>query len=401
MISFQQDYHRILKKLLSPRLRLKSNLHLVIRAVEMGCDVITIEQLLTLSPQTQVLSDRQVRKNHRDCLAFASTIVGNYINGENYRLKVVPVIEDSVSLNKIFFCIFASDAIDQEEKARFNLVLQKHNLAAYYYTTRRILVIHDADDINVEYLCAHQQKVQNYGNGWIIHIITDNFSPELKLKLWQEYRSIIKPGWSDGYYLRLVLRLESRYCSELIEQAKIAETNSIIPNDRVNIVREYFEVVNPDWRSHLQQMEQLGINADYWLTVCVRENEKELVERAISIYQQKTLRHNFVRNPIAYWRYILDNLDTVEEYNGFRNDCPAGNWRGIVVRKAWGRKSNIQIFLALDIGNYFFNEYANNNYTPRMGEVNLARVEIGQSLKIETEVNVLGHSRIVRVRLNK
>ena len=401
MISFQQDYHRILKKLLSPRLRLKSNLHLVIRAVETGCDVTTIEQLLALSPQTQVLSDRQVRKNYRDCLAFASTIVGNYINGENYRLKVVPVIEDSVSLNKIFFCIFASDAIDREEKARFNLVLQKHNLAAYYYTTRRILVIHDADDINVEYLCAHQQKVQNYGNGWIIHIITDNFSPELKLKLRQEYRSIIKPGWSDGYYLRLVLRLESRYCSELIEQAKIAETNSIIPNDRVNIVREYFEVVNPDWRSHLQQMEQLGINADYWLAVCVRENERGLVERAISIYQQKTLRHNFVRNPIAYWRYILDSLDTVEEYNGFRNDCPAGNWRGIVVRKAWGRKSNIQIFLALDIGNYFFNEYANNNYTPRMGEVNLARVEIGQSLKIETEVNVLGHSRIVRVRLNK
>ena len=399
MTSFQPDYHRILKKLLSPRLRLKSNLHLVIRAVEMDYDVTTIEQLLALSPQTQVLSDWQVRQNHRDCLAFARTIVGNYNNGENYRLRVFPAVEDSVSLNKIFFCIFASDAIDQEEKARFNLVLQKHNLAAYYYTTRRILVIHDADDINVEYLCAHQQKVQNYGNGWIIHIITDNLLPELKLKLWQEYRFIIKPEWSDGYYLRLVLRSESRYCSELVEQAKIAETNSIIPNDRVDIVREYFEVVNPDWRSHLQQMEQLGIKADYWLTVCVRENEGELVERAISIYQQKTLRHNFVRNPIAYWRYILNSLDTVEEYNGFRNDCPAGNWRGIVVRKAWGRKSNIQTFLALDIGNYFFNEYANNNYTPRMGEVNLARVEIGQSLKIETEVNVLGYSRIVRARL--
>lgn len=399
MTSFQPDYHRILKKLLSPRLRLKSNLHLVIRAVEMNYDVTTIEQLLALSPQTQVLSDWQVRQNHRDCLAFARTIVGNYNNGENYRLRVFPAVEDSVSLNKIFFCIFASDAIDQEEKARFNLVLQKYNLAAYYYTTRRILVIHDADDINVEYLCAHQQKVQNYGNGWIIHIITDNLLPELKLKLWQEYRSIIKPGCRHEYYLRLVLRLESRYCSELVEQAKIAETNSIIPNDRVDIVREYFEVVNPDWRSHLQQMEQLGIKADYWLTVCVRENERELVERAIAIYQQKTLQRNFVRNPIAYWRYILNSLNTVEVYNGFRNDCPAGNWRGIVVRKAWGRKNNIQTFLALDIGNYFFNEYANNNYTPRMGKVNLARVEIGQSLKIETEVNVLGYSRIVKARL--
>ena len=409
MTTYQQDYQSVLNRILRPQLRLKNNAHLIIRAVEQGHDFETIKHLLPFTPQTQSLSFQQRRKNLQDCLAFAKVISDNYINGEDYRLRFELNDEVYISLSKIFFCLFASSTVTDKEKGIFSSVLHENNLAAYYYTTRRILVIHDADNINLEYLCAHQHKVQNYGGGWCIHVISDNFSLALKLKIWREFcKSYYKiypfsQDWLEQYdqrYLRMVLRLESRYSSLSLEQAKIAEIAGATPDDRVKIVREYFDIINPDWPLHLQQMEKLGIVADYWLSVCVKENRSNLVQTAIDIYRQKTKKRNFVRNPIAYWRYILNNLDCVTEYDGYTNDCSAGTWQGTLDRLLWGKNNNILVFLTLECGRYYFSEYSNNNYTPKMGSVNLAReVEVGQTLTIQTEIDILGNSRIVKAEI--
>ena len=56
MTTVNCDRHSLLKKILTPRLRLKNNAHLIIRAVEAGYDLSTIEELLGISPQTEALS---------------------------------------------------------------------------------------------------------------------------------------------------------------------------------------------------------------------------------------------------------------------------------------------------------------------------------------------------------
>lgn len=389
MTASVRDYSSLLKQVVTPRLRFKNNVHLVIRAVEAEYDFHTIGELLKISPQTEALASQPQlqQQNHEDCLAFTRSIAGNYTNGEDYRLRLFSCVEDTIGLAKVFFCLYTSGTYRESQKATFDLVLKQHGLKAHYYTARRILVIHDPNDINREFFCAHHHKVENYGNGWLVHIISDNLACDLKLKLWQDYRSL-KREWSDDFYLRLVLRAEARYSSEKCQAAKIAELNGIVPNNEANIVREDFVVVNPNWQLHLQQMKNLGIDPDYWLTVCVRENESRTVERAIAVYQQKTHKRNFVRSPISYWRYILNNLDCLTLYDGYANDCPAGTWIGTVDRLMWGKKANILVFLTLESGEkYYFAEYHNNNYTPKLGTVNLARgVKVGQKLEIETEL---------------
>ena len=426
------NFQSILKKMLNRNLKPKNNVRLTISAVEKGYELETIQKLLNLSPQSKILPQELKEKNINDCLDFAQKIIGKCQNGDNYRLKFELNNEKLTSLNKIFFCLCCYDTL-RKDKEILETIFRQNGLEYYYNSHKRLFIIYDSKDINREYCCLYRQKLENYRGGFYIHEIINNFSPQLQLKIWQEYLDLVyqkkkyvfdcpygfefkdcfevedntpattKQLWMSNYRqhcIKLVLLWESRYHRELVAQVKIAEEEGISAELEVEIEKIYFEIVNPDWRSHLEQMKDLGICPDYWLTICVKESPSTLIQQAIDIYRQKTEKRKFVQKPVAYWRYIFNNLDTVTLLNGYRSDCPDGRWYGTLDFLQWGKNADLLVFLTLNCGRYYFSEYHNNSYTPKYSQLNLARdIQVGQHIQIETQLNELGIARIIKAEI--
>ncbi len=432
MSKLELNYQFLLNKVCPPNLYLRSNVHLTIKAVQKDYDLDVIVEILKLSPQTKILASPFREKNIDDCLTFARKIIGKCKNGENFRLKFKGRSSNLVSLNEIFFCLLCRQTSTKQGEI-LSIVLKQNNLAFYYHTKLRIFLIYDINDINQEYCCLYRQKIEDYCGGFYIHTIVNNFDLQLQLKIWQEYLDLVyeskkyvfdcfyhydftnqlglnddqpiieKEFWMSSYRkyaIKLVTLWDGNYNEELIDSGVIAEEKNIPFNEECEIEKEYFDIVNPDWRSHLEQMKDLGIRPDYWLTVCVKENPSVLIKAAIDTYRQKTKKRKFVRKPIAYWRHVLNNLRSPTIIDGYYSNCRDGDWIGIIRDLRWGDNSDILVFLSLNSGMYFFAEYHNNGYKPESSDLNLARdLEIGQFIKITTKRNELNVSKIIQAEI--
>ena len=101
------------------------------------------------------------------------------------------------------------------------------------------------------------------------------------------------------------------YLSQPERKGLKSDSNASTKNFNKTTVKEKIPEVdvtkinNKDWRSHLEELDQLGVQANKTIRDALKTFSKERVEKAIALFRQRKRETGYIANPNGYFMQIL------------------------------------------------------------------------------------------------
>lgn len=292
-------------------LNIRTNVLFTKKAISKGYSPEEIKRILVHTEQTASLSLAEAQENIEACYQLALTIYGQD-NGESCRL-VFSGEEDEISISKIIFCL----AKRNDYKHQLQDILHQYGLDCDYSPTHKVFSLYNRDNPNQEYLSAFYHEIDNYYGGKNIEIIQDKLSVPLKKDIFNQLLKLPLPSYVNlGFgennftvtdWLKYqVIKNESRRDIPL-DEIRITELKTetdIKPKPESIAINVKIDLVNQQWKEHLDRLKELGVRQDDTVTDAVKTYSTIDVENAIALYKERRYSSK-IRKPSAYFMLVL------------------------------------------------------------------------------------------------
>lgn len=97
---------------------------------------------------------------------------------------------------------------------------------------------------------------------------------------------------------------------------------------------------------------------------------------------------------------MTESFDKFEGAQHYEFGCPVGSWTGRLDHKAWGKSSNLILYVT-EAGTgkkYWFSVFSRNNYGPRDNSISFRHVPEGSVFEFVTEQTKTGNPMVKTAR---